>query len=147
MRGKDPQPCGRVRTHRITPAHAGKRERRRALHTLSSDHPRPCGEKYHPHVHAILLLGSPPPMRGKGHDTIGVQNGKRITPAHAGKSSAISSQSSAAKDHPRPCGEKPSNVISISSTAGSPPPMRGKALCSSVTICTGRITPAHAGKR
>ena len=51
----------------------------------------------------------------------------RITPAHAGKSSAPLMQS-----HALP---------------GSPPPMRGKALGMPVTCNVDRITPAHAGKR
>ena len=54
---------------RITPAYAGKSLWRLLLPRLPTDHPRLCGEKpFSGDLHQ-KLLGSPPPMRGKGHGT------------------------------------------------------------------------------
>ena len=51
---------------RITPAYAGKRTCFEAGKHDSEDHPRLCGEKEINSHNSFLLLGSPPPMRGKG---------------------------------------------------------------------------------
>ena len=92
--------------HGITPAHAGKS----ALHLfclrITQDHPRLCGEKY-PGTHLTrYLVGSPPPMRGKGTQRYQGQIVPRITPAHAGKSIGVQAGKIVTWDHPRPCGEK-----------------------------------------
>ena len=50
------------------------------------------------------------------------------------------------RDHPRLCGEKSILYDAIDTMRGSPPPMRGKACTRRVTIPSGRITPAYAGK-
>ena len=51
--------------HGITPAYAGKRNQ--FLHNFgqNGDHPRVCGEKTLVSAEALVLLGSPPRMRGK----------------------------------------------------------------------------------
>ena len=86
MRGKEPKTKKLVARFGITPAYAGKSLA--GLHDTPHvrDHPRLCGEKKM-HLHAIKKpLGSPPPMRGKGHGiSFSVCIG-RITPAYAGKS-------------------------------------------------------------
>ena len=85
MRGKAAA-CKRIASRGgITPAYAGKRSRyQRAAH-LGRDHPRLCGEKLNSAFAVLIVLGSPPPMRGKvcegGLDLIH----KGITPAYAGK--------------------------------------------------------------
>ena len=65
-------------------------------------------------------------MRGKGHYWI--------------------PESKLEKDHPRLCGEKRNFELTSWSTAGSPPPMRGKGLLNHVRSIDVRITPAYAGK-
>ena len=50
------------------------------------------------------------------------------------------------KDHPRPCGEKPSPLLFARREPGSPPPMRGKDVIQWPQRVRTRITPAHAGK-
>ena len=152
---------------RITPAHAGKSDTPMLGLALRRDHPRPCGEKTRQKKSRLRRRGSPPPMRGKAHDTgiegdgqritpahAGKSEGKstcllrrRITPAHAGKSTAISAKSPSAKDHPRPCGEKQSPRLARRAAPGSPPPMRGKDLHTLSSARCVWITPAHAGKR
>ena len=49
------------------------------------DHPRVCGEKLVSPFLRILLLGSPPRVRGKVSLTSGKVDAERITPACAGK--------------------------------------------------------------
>ena len=86
-------------------------------------------------------------MRGKAAVRSSTSTSARITPAHAGKSMAGRKNKRAAKDHPRPCGEK--RVVALPSIAvgGSPPPMRGKDFYCSRIADHIWITPAHAGKR
>ena len=91
-----------------------------------------------------------------------------ITPAYAGKRALCFRTLSHMRDHPRVCGEKqpPENVvankagitpayagkrctrqISCNSSLGSPPRMRGKAVCPLFPRLMAGITPAYAGKR
>ena len=106
MRGKDYQILGGHGLKRITPAHAGKRpRRRRGLSTIR---------------------GSPPPMRGKASILPPPVAANGITPAHAGKSCRAWLPIFCIRDHPRPCGEKPRRRRGLSTIRGSPPPMRGK---------------------
>ena len=45
MRGKVKKTYISILASRITPAHAGKRQKDRHPHCGAEDHPRPCGEK------------------------------------------------------------------------------------------------------
>ena len=69
-----------------------------------------------------------------------------ITPAHAGKSPAVSVTLQHGEDHPRACGEKGCHVGLFYASQGSPPRMRGKGFAHLRTCCVVGITPAHAGK-
>ena len=51
---------------RITPAYAGKRFIFLSASFGIGDHPRLCGEKKVYPKDSEIILGSPPPMRGKG---------------------------------------------------------------------------------
>ena len=70
-----------------------------------------------------------------------------ITPAHAGKSAWVGESKNDQTDHPRTCGEKKLMLLVFRAVTGSPPHMRGKALCYAVVDSIVGITPAHAGKR
>ena len=70
----------------ITPAYAGKRPCSTTLQKSFEDHPRLCGEKPSSGSDIKIILGSPPPMRGKGFSSSGIAETGRITPAYAGKS-------------------------------------------------------------
>ena len=147
MRGKDANASKAIADHGITPAYAGKREVFRLSLAVSWDHPRLCGEKSWTNSSSVLMLGSPPPMRGKGSMTTQPQPCFRITPAYAGKSSLSSFSTCRAWDHPRLCGEKSSHVPLDAALTGSPPPMRGKGLYPASALALHGITPAYAGKR
>ena len=69
-----------------------------------------------------------------------------ITPAYAGKSSALGNAVLGSKDHPRVCGEKLLISAYFRFKRGSPPRMRGKEQrCIRNELHKG-ITPAYAGK-
>ena len=86
-------------------------------------------------------------MRGKVNVGIICDWVKRITPAYAGKSVACCRKCDQFEDHPRLCGEKAKRSSILSTSEGSPPPMRGKAPCRTVLPDAIGITPAYAGKR
>ena len=85
-------------------------------------------------------------MRGKETGTSMKQQDQRITPAYAGKRSAMESPVYPSRDHPRLCGEKSLQKRSVMWRAGSPPPMRGKGKRIHVIKTECGITPAYAGK-
>ena len=94
----------------ITPAYAGKSSEVPSYKLVLLDHPRLCGEKYGYYTIEVSSLGSPPPMRGKDNYVFRFDNGKRITPAYAGKRDEIFSGYNSRQDHPRLCGEKRRSV-------------------------------------
>ena len=112
----------------------------------AADHPRLCGEKSHFSLTLSFPKGSPPPMRGKVSLLTTPPAGYRITPAYAGKSVEHADVIVKMWDHPRLCGEKKWFMTKKTFMAGSPPPMRGKALHTFLISCYYRITPAYAGK-
>ena len=110
----------------ITPAYAGKRDKRIFAGIQCRDHPRVCGEKCRNILPVSLGQGSPPRMRGKATTQSENTVPSGITPAYAGKRSFCASMSEARRDHPRVCGEKEECKGCWVFTAGSPPRMRGK---------------------
>ena len=111
---------------RITPAGAGKTVKSSVTTPPGADHPRVCGEN-------LGLLSNK--WRAWG-----------ITPAYAGKTHALKVGAGIGRDHPRVCGENFSRPQLLTSTAGSPPRMRGKRFTQNWEALRNRITPAYAGK-
>ena len=147
MRGKGYEGGKKVAAGGITPAYAGKSFSCSRSSNSGQDHPRLCGEKSTIHHVLNKEIGSPPPMRGKGHTAMCTLVLHRITPAYAGKSGLICKEFQKFWDHPRLCGEKFPPPKSSASAWGSPPPMRGKDEKITLEGMTSRITPAYAGKR
>ena len=85
MRGKGNNGNVQIAQAGITPAYAGKRGQDRKKRNVGEDHPRVCGEKPLYFLLFLVLLGSPPRMRGKGVFQILDCQRIRITPAYAGK--------------------------------------------------------------
>ena len=106
-----------------------------------------CGEKYYVTVGKADHEGSPPRMRGKVRAAPLGAGDAGITPAYAGKSQPWRSYSQRRWDHPRVCGEKPVDMHTRITSAGSPPRMRGKVYMRCCACRQPRITPAYAGKR
>ena len=99
-----------------------------------------CGEKDKAAEKAQHLRG-----KGNWHYCILVFTG--ITPAYAGKRMSLFSGISAARDHPRVCGEKEKLRDAYALLIGSPPRVRGKAVAHRDDAGDDGITPACAGKR
>ena len=146
MRGKANGNVTRIYIIRITPAYAGKSKRKRRAGQRQQDHPRLCGEKMAFTSWEQMNTGSPPPMRGKGRTSQLWDTDQRITPAYAGKRTALIPAAFVHWDHPRLCGEKPMAIAAPSVADGSPPPMRGKVNPHTLEIGKNGITPAYAGK-
>ena len=85
-------------------------------------------------------------MRGKAVNAYVTFLHVGITPAYAGKSWLAHDYRRKIRDHPRLCGEKAQDNITPHEGAGSPPPMRGKALELNGASELIGITPAYAGK-
>ena len=134
---------------RITPAGAGKTSFVVCVLRYGQDHPRRCGENWDTSCCIIAADGSPPQDRPRfrfprtcGGDPIGADN----TPAGAGKTQFHRDPAACIRDHPRRCGENREIHDEWDGEPGSPPQVRGKRLPPLVSIATGRITPAGAGK-
>ena len=130
----------------ITPAYAGKRCRTSRAARSSWDHPRMCGEKKKVQKMQAGPRGSPPHVRGKEVHVRRWQADSGITPAYAGKSRRCCPPGFPHWDHPRVCGEKRSARSTTCGSWGSPPRMRGKAVCFVGCWFAHGITPACAGK-
>ena len=146
MRGKDGRRQKRKPRVGITPAYAGKSLRGFAKVMALSDHPRICGEKKGKMEEKMKYTGSPPHMRGKGHEKEIRIHVTGITPAYAGKRHSISGHRKGHEDHPRICGEKQIKEFIKVPWWGSPPHMRGKEESWMNKMGFKRITPAYAGK-
>ena len=85
-------------------------------------------------------------MRGKPVSHLSIFPGFRITPAYAGKTPVADTRRGGHGDHPRVCGENTATLNEQTGTPGSPPRMRGKQLREILSLFSGRITPAYAGK-
>ena len=131
----------------ITPAYAGKRSQDVAELQSGWDHPRVCGEKMCCTAIAFRSSGLPPRMRGKAFHRFWHHRGQGITPAYAGKRPTQRHGRRYSRDHPRVCGEKNGICRAKVPHLGSPPRMRGKALCGLDVHIHAGITPAYAGKR
>ena len=110
MRGKPGDDAERPCCPRITPAHAGKTISCSLVRFTQPDHPRACGENGLASFFDAPPIGSPPRMRGKQTDTQQGRERRRITPAHAGKTSRTTSCGARPTDHPRACGENTSEM-------------------------------------
>ena len=86
MRGKVGWSFAGQGSRGITPAYAGKSYKTSNKEYCEKDHPRVCGEKNYRVKVALVNNGSPPRMRGKEVERIGLKYILRITPAYAGKS-------------------------------------------------------------
>ena len=146
-RGKVSTYSGRKDSSRITPAYAGKSERRTISPFMMRDHPRLRGEKQSLRTFKSESEGSPPLTRGKEAQPTGNMSNLRITPAYAGKRGDLMITQAHPEDHPRLRGEKRLVYWGCYSKKGSPPLTRGKACDADWLRAVSGITPAYAGKR
>ena len=111
------------------------------------DHPRVCGEQIDQRLANKHIEGSPPRVRGTVIKDTDITAIARITPACAGNRCRCWPGSPPRRDHPRVCGEQKEYGIAAESLSGSPPRVRGTALCPLSLAISLRITPACAGNR
>ena len=112
--------------YRITPACAGKSEVIGAQFASAEDHPCVCREKSISFLLKPTYLGSPLRVQGKGNPALCKENGIRITPACAGKSTARAALLSGGQDHPCVCREKADILTAFWRATGSPLRVQGK---------------------
>ena len=131
--GSPPQVRGKRRPEQdftnfvgITPAGAGKTSFAAASPSVTTDHPRRCGENENADLSGLVGTGSPPQVRGKRSSRV--------------RFAAVK------PDHPRRCGENTIFFVHMRQRVGSPPQVRGKPQLSSTSCSMSRITPAGAGK-
>ena len=129
----------------ITPAHAGTTQYAGELQNIVEDHPRSCGNHRTIPIHCWWVEGSPPLMREPRYYLLFSVFLLRITPAHAGTTSAVRSDRSDIQDHPRSCGNHELRLQALRNNSGSPPLMREPRIKVAGLKKQFRITPALAG--
>ena len=135
-----------IRRVRLIPAHAGKtRSRRSELRTWGA-HPRSRGENVGYSLEAAPISGSSPLTRGKPRRRHRPGTGRRLIPAHAGKTATMTSAAVLVWAHPRSRGENGGSGSFGGSGSGSSPLTRGKLHGGSLVCVPGGLIPAHAGK-
>ena len=132
--------------HGLIPAHAGKTSRRLSSRSPATAHPRSRGENGYFSLISSASAGSSPLTRGKHRRPEGHVCGRRLIPAHAGKTPSSPMTPGAMPAHPRSRGENFSHVIRMSPSAGSSPLTRGKLAVDRRNSHRGGLIPAHAGK-
>ena len=90
---------------RLIPAHAGKTSWGRVRPDPRRAHPRSRGENRLAVVGASIGMGSSPLTRGKPGGPLGGAGGRRLIPAHAGKTPRNPASRSPKSAHPRSRGE------------------------------------------
>ena len=117
-----------IRGEGITPACAG---RTRSIHLLClsrEDHPRVCGKNDYTVSPGAQLEGSPPRVREERHKSIRLRGLGGITPACAGRTTAVRECIALGRDHPRVCGKNPPPPPNNNFNGGSPPRVREELL-------------------
>ena len=145
-RGKPFAPPPRKTRIRLIPAHAGKTRRRRARSLRRPAHPRSRGENRGRSSPSFSCTGSSPLTRGKPDPVPRRLKGRRLIPAHAGKTNSRSPTRSVRVAHPRSRGENRIKYIISRDGTGSSPLTRGKLGCAAGRVSGLRLIPAHAGK-
>ena len=130
----------------LIPAHAGKTPWRPVVPSLTRAHPRSRGENNDPASAPLSLGGSSPLTRGKPLLDPIEEAGRRLIPAHAGKTVGGVKFEWAHKAHPRSRGENHHDLTVASLIAGSSPLTRGKRVASPQHPPRHGLIPAHAGK-
>ena len=125
-RGKHVPGVRGPRLRRLIPAHAGKTKRNYKNNSLCKAHPRSRGENQLSSLTAGTVMGSSPLTRGKLPGGGPGSRGRRLIPAHAGKTLYASSLLGPAEAHPRSRGENAASTWGGNEFPGSSPLTRGK---------------------
>ena len=145
-RGRPIRKATTTASSRITPACAGKTNRKLATVITCRDHPRMRGEDLSAAVPSLRPIGSPPHARGRQTVPSAAWGRAGITPACAGKTRSPATHWLSWRDHPLMRGEDCYSAIPTVYIRGSPPHARGRLRLASVWEAFYGITPACAGK-
>ena len=130
---------------RFIPAHAGNTSAVPYTRSLSSVHPRACGEHFEQIELTATIIGSSPRMRGTRARNPSSRLPNGFIPAHAGNTSSTLHMICGDSVHPRACGEHDNIYLSCADVGGSSPRMRGTPKITAHGARSGRFIPAHAG--
>ena len=130
----------------LIPAHAGKTEHATPRRPAHGAHPRSRGENAELGFQKVGGSGSSPLTRGKQTRWPHAIRGRRLIPAHAGKTVARTRGIEVPGAHPRSRGENVVSLITGLYDMGSSPLTRGKPLMTLTLTAAGGLIPAHAGK-
>ena len=132
-------------TRRFIPAHAGNRSKIWSSSTISTVHPRACGEQGVGSTRSTRKSGSSPRMRGTGARPARQSQADRFIPAHAGNRTPGAPPEKPFAVHPRACGEQKYRPSDWFWSGGSSPRMRGTGAARPRREHNVRFIPAHAG--
>ena len=145
-RGKRPPAADRLRRLGLIPAHAGKTSRLCSFRSPRPAHPRSRGENCGARVKPRGVGGSSPLTRGKHRNGVLGFGKHGLIPAHAGKTSAQTTQAPVTAAHPRSRGENKRKLRLFTDEEGSSPLTRGKPGPHARRCRDRGLIPAHAGK-
>ena len=153
MRGSSPLTRGKLGRDpctscaaRLIPAHAGKTPAFQGQTKRLRAHPRSRGENGPLPAQGMTLEGSSPLTRGKLPGPRNRPPGRRLIPAHAGKTPRRRRRRWCPAAHPRSRGENRRAEIEQVGAPGSSPLTRGKLVAYTHGLGQVRLIPAHAGK-
>ena len=117
---RDPVDAGSI------PAHTGKPSQRPSRARRWRVYPRPHGEAWRIHAHALHFHGLSPPTRGSPAPERACHRHEGSIPAHTGKPSCRARRFASARVYPRPHGEAVFTKDGSGTVVGLSPPTRGK---------------------
>jgi hypothetical protein len=128
-----------------TPACAGTTVGSVNRSTISTDHPRVCGDDTLATSWQQYVNGPPPRVRGRPCPSRIRQRLIRTTPACARTTPSLSSSLPSWPDHPRVCGDDAATWAAGQQVRGPPPRVRGRRRTYLSLPSVPRTTPACAG--
>ena len=136
---------GNTGTAGIIPACAGNTIRGSFVCCRFRDHPRMCGEHSRMAMMRSMKAGSSPHVRGTPERPWSARPRPGIIPACAGNTAISGMARTAARDHPRMCGEHDGEEPDWETEPGSSPHVRGTPDLRGKLVDHLRIIPACAG--
>ena len=126
VRGKHAEVEVVAKRLRIIPARAGQTTRHPGCCRTPTDHPRACGANCIKAETREGFIGSSPRVRGKPEELVVPVDCRRIIPARAGQTPAVTHSRTQPPDHPRACGANANGFGVMDPRCGSSPRVRGK---------------------
>src|SRR5665811_2269497 len=118
--------CIRDSPRRSTPACAGTTIAVRVSCSVSTEHPRVCGDDDTTSHHTTHRTGAPPRVRGRPRAVDAKRDWTRSTPACAGTTTDRSATVHERAEHPRVCGDDVPSAKYVLGQGGAPPRERGR---------------------